>query len=123
MKTLPPQMLRHTATIHIPEGVDAWRDITSAQSVTVTHVHAQISEGIKINSINADVQMHAQLWYDCKLSKPHGLDFIALYRAAERAGAGEKVRCTIGGATYRVEAVQLLPDGFGSPHHYELVMS
>ena len=121
MKTLPAQMLRHTALLTLPQGVDGWQETLGAGSITLSRVHVQVSEGVQHSMQNAEVQMRARLWYDCRLSRPAGLDFVELFRQAEAANA--PLTCTIGGAVYNVTAAIRRNDGFGGVHHYELEMS
>ena len=121
MKTLPTNMLKHTAELQAPSGVGGWRDTEYGQAVELTRVHVQRERALgETGGLRADMEIRpsARLWYDARVSQPHGLDFIALQREAEAAGS--YLRVTHGGIAYRVtRAVELL-DGFGRVHHYEL---
>lgn len=121
MKTLPLNLLRDTALLLLPTGVDAWKQRIGAQSIPLYRVHVQRSAGIHVSTSDMDVQLHAELYYDCRLSQPAGLDFIGLQRQAEAVGAQLSVQ--YGGTEYRVMLVDELKDGFGRLHHYRLEMT
>lgn len=118
MRTLPSNMLKDTALLVLPAGVDAWRMRTGAQSITLTRVHVQRSAGMRVMHVDMDLQVHAELWFDCRLSQPSGLDFIDLQRQAESVGAHLGVQ--YGGIEYRVMLVDELRDAHGRVHHFRL---
>ena len=105
MRTLPSNMLRDSALLQLPEGVDAWQERTGAQNIPLTRVHVQRSTGIRVSQSDMDVQLHAELWFDCRLSQPAGLDLFALQHQAEAVGA--QLGIQHGGVEYRVMLVDL----------------
>ena len=121
MMTLPTRMLRHTARLTVPESVTGWHAPEDGRTVTLTKVHVQRSQALGVTGgYSADMEPRpvAELWYDCRISQPHGLDWITLQREAD--AAGDWLRITYAGGEYRVARVDELQDGAGRPHHYRL---
>lgn len=121
MRTLPSKMLRDTATLILPDNVDAWRNTASAKTVPLARVHVQRSAGMRAGSDDYDQQRNAQLWFDARLSTPYRLDLLQLKRDAERADGF--LRIVHGGIEYRVMQVDELRDGMGRVHHYHLTLT
>ena len=88
--------------------------------LALSRVCVQRGSGIKASSVNMEVAPIAELYYDCHLSRPRGLDWIQLKRAAEAAGAALVV--THAGQTYTVTYVDELTDECGWVHHYRMEM-
>lgn len=121
MKTLPIKMLRDTATFIIPAAVTGWHDAISAQSKTLSRVHVQRTAGMDVTRGDAAEMADAptaELWYDCRVSLPHGLDWIQLFNDAEAAGGYLEILHN--GVQYRVQRVDELPNTLGGLHHYRM---
>ena len=121
MATLKSTMLRHSATLKIPAGVTDWQENTSESSLVLDRIHVQRMRGIEHDSINNEVQARATLWFDAKLSTPHGTNLLALKTSADAVGAS--LNCEYDGYLYTVSKVEEYLDGFGRLHHYEVEMS
>lgn len=121
MRTLPLNLLRDSAILVLPTSVSAWKQQAGAQSIPLTRICIQRSAGIHVSTADMDVQLHAELYFDCRISRPSGLDLMDLQQQAEAAGAQLGVQYA--GVTYRVMLVDELKDGFGRLHHYRLELS
>lgn len=121
MKTLPAKMLRDAATLIIPQAVTGWHAVDGTRAQALGHVHVQRSAALDINE-GYDGELadrpDAKLWFDCRLSTPHGLDFMSLQRQAMQTGGFLEIEYK--GTAYRVRAVHELPDTQGGLHHYML---
>lgn len=121
MRPLPLQMLRHSATLTVPDSVTGWHAPDGSHTAALSRIHVQLTRAMDTTGgyqADMDVKPRAELWYDCHLSTPRGIDFIGLQRDAEAVGG--HLRVTAGGVDYRVSLVDLLPDDRGNPHHYRL---
>ena len=113
--------MRDKATLILPKDVDAWRDTAESHTVPLARVHVQRSAGMRVGSEDYDQQLNAELWFDARLSTPHGLDLIAMKREAESADGF--LRIVHGGIEYRVMQVKELRDGMGRVHHYHVMLT
>ena len=113
MRTLPLKLLRDNAILVLPTSVSAWRQLFGAQSIPLSR-----NAGIHVSTADMDVQPRAELYFDCRISRPTGLDLMDLQQQAEAVGAQLGVQ--YGGVTYRVTLLDELKDGAGRPHHYRL---
>ena len=121
MKTLPSRMMRHTATLTVPLTVSGWHAVGESGTVQLGRVHVQRTRALQtVDGIEGDMDVRptAELWFDRKISTPHGIDFTALAKAAE--AAGDQLRVTFDGQQYRVTFVDELPDDCGGIHHWRL---
>jgi len=121
MKTLPVSMLRQSARLLLAEGISPWQKPEGEQTLNLERVHIQRGRGLKCTygrTVEMDIQPSAQLWYDCRLSKPAGLDWFVLQKNAERVGA--QLRVEYDGMIYGVAYVEELCDGYGRAHHVRL---
>ena len=121
MKTLPVRLLRHRARLLLPEGVSPWREAEGVQMLALERVHVQRGRGMELvdgRFPDMDVQPSAQLWYDVRLSKPAGMDWVDLQRRAEKLGA--QLHIEHDGVEYRVMRMEELRDDFGRVHHVRL---
>lgn len=118
MRTLPLKLLRDNAILVLPTSVSAWRQLFGAQSIPLSRVCVQRNAGIHVSTADMDVQPRAELYFDCRISRPAGLDLMDLQQQAEAVGAQLGVQ--YGGVTYRVTLLDELKDGAGRPHHYRL---
>ena len=121
MKTLPEKMLRDAAVLTVPLGITGWHAVDDSRTVALGRVHVQRNAALTVDE-GYDGQLadrpDAKLWYDCRLSTPHGLDFISLQRQAMKTGGFLEIEYK--GADYRVGAVRELPNTVGGIHHYML---
>ena len=89
MRTLPTAMLRHCAVLSIPAQITGWHEQYSSDTMELEHVHLQRNAGLVQTahggSFDMDATVRARLWYDAKISTPHGLNFVELQQAAEDA--------------------------------------
>lgn len=120
MRPLPAQMLRATATLNATMNSDEWAKLSGGTEITLSRVCVQRGAGLKVSTINSEVQPVAELYYDCRQSNPSGLDWLALKRAAEAHGAA--LRVAHEGITYTITYVDELLDNLGHPHHYRMEM-
>lgn len=74
MRAIPKKMLIHTVTL-AKAGSDRWgtERITSEQELK--HVRMEPSSKIVRDKNNAEIQLAAELFYDCKNSRPTGISF------------------------------------------------
>ena len=120
MLPIPSRILTSAATLNATAETDQWQEMTGGQEIALSRVFLQRGSGIKATSVNMEVQPIAELYYDCRLSRPRGLDWIALKRTAEARGASLIVKHA--GQTYTVTYVDELQDERGRPHHYRMEM-
>ena len=120
MKTLPSALLTHSALLILPEASDAWKAVSGSRKILLSRVHVQFGEGARSLRLNDEQLPQAELWYDCRLSRPAGLDLMKLFAAARRAGA--PLVCRIGETDYIADSVQLLTDARGRAHHWHMTM-
>lgn len=107
MRPIPKSLLIHTATLHKKINKDKWGKGELDQGVGLTYVRLEPSGKIVRDKNNAEIQLVATLFYDCKNSRPKDVVF--------------KVDDLIAfnGVMHRVEVVEPLYDD-KRLHHYEL---
>lgn len=107
MRPIPKRLLIHTVTLHKVVKKDAWGAAVLDDDMKLTHVRLEPSSKIVRDKNNAEIQLAATLFYDCKNSRPAGLvlkvDDILSFN-------DEK---------YRVQMVETLYDD-KHLHHYEI---
>ena len=107
MQPIPKRLLIHTVTLHKVVKKDAWGAAVLDDGMKLTHVRLESSSKIVRDKNNAEIQLAATLFYDCKNSRPPGLvlkvDDILSFN-------DEK---------YRVQMVEPLYDD-KHLHHYEI---
>lgn len=122
MRTLPTSMLTHSAVLTVPKGITGWRAQDGSTTTQLSRVHAQRTAGLVVNGNGSAPQLEsrpaAELWYDARISRPAGIDWLALMQEAENIGL--QLTVAIGGETYHVQGVDALVDGRGHPHHYRM---
>jgi hypothetical protein len=114
-------MLRGNAVLTVPEGVTGWHAPDGSRSAELKRIHVQRVQRMAIQggfAAEMDARPAAELWYDCRLSRPRGIDWIALQREAEAVGGFLSIEYA--GIAYRVSAVDELPDTHGGLHHYRM---
>lgn len=108
MQAIPKKLLIHEATRYTEEK-DRWGNGTPSEEQRLKYVRVEPSSKVVRDKNNAEVQLAATLFYDCRNSRPRGLtwktdDVIA-----------------INGDKYRVQTVEPLYDE-KRLHHYEIGM-
>lgn len=120
MATLKRNMLRHEATLILPEGMTDWQAPDGDTRIQLKRVHVQRVSGLNVNSLNQEVQTQATLWFDAKLSLPLGCNLLKYKEDAEAVGG--RLGILYDGHEYSVSRVLERLDGFGRLHHYEVEM-
>lgn len=107
MRAIPKSLLIHTVTLHKKINKDKWGKGELDQGTELTYVRMEPSGKIVRDKNNAEIQLVATLFYDCKNSRPKDVVF--------------KVDDLIAfnGVMHRVEVVEPLYDD-KRLHHYEL---
>lgn len=107
MRPIPKSLLIHTVTLHKKINKDKWGKGALDQGVELSNVRMEPSGKIVRDKNNAEIQLVAILFYDCKNSRPKDVVF--------------KVDDLIAfnGVMHRVEVVEPLYDD-KRLHHYEL---
>ena len=107
MQPIPKRLLIHTVTLYETSKKDAWGTVALDKGKELTHVRLEPSGKIVRDKNNAEIQLAATLFYDCKNSRPAGLTLKV----------DDVVAFT--GETYRVQTVEPLYDD-KHLHHYEI---
>ncbi len=74
MKPIPKRLLIHTITLHKVTKKDAWGAATLDGGTELTYVRLEPSSKIVRDKNNAEIQLAATLFFDCKYSRPSGLE-------------------------------------------------
>lgn len=121
MRPIPPRMLRHTVTLRVPTGMDAYH-VVQYEDVLLNRVCLQRSLTTNKRSANGaqntEAAFNATLFVDVRLSTPKGIDLDALKRRADAAGSDLHVLC--GSSDYVVKSVEGYLDDRAQVHHYEV---
>lgn len=107
IRAIPKKLLIHSATIYRVAGEDKWGNETLEEGTELRHVRMEPSSKVARDKNNAEVQLAASLIYDCRNSRPAGMEFM------------EDDILLFLGQMYRVQTVELLYDD-SKPHHYEM---
>lgn len=108
MKPIPKNLLPHTVMLYKNVNSGGFYEETSLSSRTeLTYVRMEPSSKIVRDKNNAEIQLSATLFYDCKNSIPRGVAF-----------ATDDV-VSFNGVKHRVKVVEPLYDR-RKLHHYEL---
>lgn len=109
MRPIPKKLLIHTVTLHKKINEDRWGKGELDPGMNLNHVRIEPSGKIVRDKNNAEIQLSATLFYDCRNSAPHDVEFevddIVVFN----------------GVKHRVEVVEPLYDD-KRLHHYELGM-
>lgn len=107
MKAIPKKLLIHSATLAREDEKDRWGNTELTNGQELTHVRMEPSSKVVRDKNGAEIQLAATLFYDCRNSRPQGIEFavddIILF-------SGQK---------HAVQLVETLYDG-ERLHHYEL---
>ena len=107
MRAIPKSLLIHTVTLHKKINKDKWGKGELDEGVELSNVRIEPSGKIVRDKNNAEIQLSATLFYDCKNSRPMNLEFETDDLIA------------FNGVIHRVEVVEPLYDD-KRLHHYEL---
>ncbi len=106
MHAIPKKLLIHDI-VKYKEKKDRWGDGTPVSEQGIENVRVEPSSRVIRDKNNAEVQLAATLFYDCRNSQPRGVEWKTDDIVAFN---GEK---------YRVQTVEPLYDG-NRLHHYEI---
>ncbi|WP_343084077.1 putative minor capsid protein [Blautia producta] len=76
INAIPKKLLIHTVTRAIKSETDRWGNTELVNGQRVQHVRMEPSNGIVRDKNSAEIQLVATLFYDCKNSRPKGIDFV-----------------------------------------------
>lgn len=109
IKPIPKSLLPHTVTLQreVPKQDDFWEDDVLESNMVLSYVKLEPSNKIVRDKNNAEIQIAATLFYDCKNSEPRGITFE------------EDDVIIFNGEKHQVETVEPLYDR-KKLHHYEL---
>ena len=106
MKPIPKRLLIHTVILgHLAK--DRWGEETVADERELSLVRVEPSSKIVRDKNNAEIQLAATLFYDCRNSQPRGMKFA------------EDEIITFNGQKHKIQTVEPLYDE-KKLHHYEL---
>lgn len=74
IKAIPKKLLIHTVT-HAKPDSDRWGEETLKDEQELTFVRMEPSSRVVRDKNNAEVQLEATLFYDCRNSRPRGVQF------------------------------------------------
>lgn len=107
IRAIPKKLLIHTVT-HAREGEeDRWGNTELVGEQTLTQVRMEPSSKVIRDKNGAEIQLASTLFYDCRNSRPLGVEFAA-----------DDI-ITSNGQKHRLVLVEPLYDG-KKLHHYEL---
>ena len=107
MRPIPKNLLIHTVTLAKTEEEDRWGTESLEGMTELRYVRMEPSEKVIRDKNNAEVQLAATLFYDCRNSRPQGISF----QTDDVIFFGEQ--------KYSVQLAEPLYDG-KKLHHYEL---
>lgn len=107
MMPIPKSLLIHAVTLHKKINKDKWGKGELDQGTELSYVRMEPSGEIVRDKNNAEIQLAATLFYDCKNSNPRGMKFEV----------DDLIK--FNGVIHRVEVVEPLYDD-KRLHHYEL---
>lgn len=108
MRPIPRSMLPHTVMLHRIIEKDSWGKGQLDAGTELRWVKIEPSGRIVRDKNNAEIQLAATLFYDCKNSRPKDMTFcvddIIVFH----------------GQKHRVQTVEAMYGSRDQPHHYEL---
>ena len=107
MRAIPKALLIHMIVLHTKENEDRWGNGQLGAGMTVEYVRMEPSSKIIRDKNNAEIQLSATLFYDCRNSYPRDVKF-------EKANI-----VSFNGEKYRIETIEPLYDR-KRLHHYEM---
>lgn len=107
MRAIPKQLLVHTAVLYRIQTEDAWGHEELDDGTELRYVRMKYSGKVVRDKNNAEIQLAAVLFYDCRNSSPKNVEFqvddIIVFN----------------GEQFRVQTVELFTDEKHT-HHYEM---
>lgn len=108
-RPIPLSMLCHKATLLIPDDSDDALDRGFSER-ELSHVRIQLCDKVRLSDGNTVSNSAAVLYYDCRSSKPQGLELST------------DMQLRFAGRTYRIaQAEQVLEKS--RPHHWKAVLA
>ena len=107
MRPIPKSLLIHAVTLHKKSNKEKWGKGELDKGTKLTYVRMEPSDKIVRDKNNAEIQLVATLFYDCKNSNPKNVKFET----------DDLIK--FNGMMHRVEVVEPLYDN-KRRHHYEL---
>lgn len=107
MRSIPKELLIHTVMLHVALEKDRWGKSKLDAGTDVEKVRLEPSSKIVRDKNNAEIQLAATLFYDCRNSRPREIIFA------------EDNIVIFNGQKFRVVSVEPLYDG-RKLHHYEM---
>ena len=75
MRSIPNRLLIHTVSYHTQPQSDRWGAESVDDGITLQRVRLEPTKKIVRNINNAEIQLSATMFYDCKNSYPRGIEF------------------------------------------------
>ena len=75
MRPIPKRLLIHTATLHKIQNEDRWGNGTLDEGTELSYVRLEPSSKVVRDKNNAEIQLAAVLFYDCRNSRPKDQEF------------------------------------------------
>lgn len=108
MRAIPKWLLIHRA-IRYKVNKDRWGQEIQEEGQELAYIRIEPSSKVVRDKNHAEVQLAATLFYDCRNSRPRGVEWE------------EDDIVVVNGERYRVQVIEPLYDG-RRLHHYELGM-
>ena len=109
MKPIPKRLLIHTATLYQRVNVDKWGKGELNGGQAMSNIRIEPSKQIIRDKNNAEVQLAATLFYDCRNSRPLNMTFVV-----------DQI-VDFNGMKHQIKVVEPLYDN-SKLHHYEIGM-
>lgn len=109
MRPIPKKLLIHTVTLHKKISTDKWGNEKLDAGQALSNVRMEPSKQIIRDKNNAEVQLAATLFYDCRNSRPSDVSFEV-----------DQI-IDFNGQKYQIKTVEPLYDN-SKLHHYEIGM-
>lgn len=107
MRPIPRSLLIHTVMLHRVANKDRWGKGELNDGTELQYVRMEPSSRIVRDKNNAEIQLAATLFYDCKNSRPKDVAFVV-----------DDI-IIFNGHKHRVQMIEPLYDG-KCLHHYEI---
>lgn len=117
LSPIPVRLLRHKATVHVPNGIDESHNPAGETVYNVERCCIQRASKTIWGKDNTSVQLQAIMFIDARLTMPH-IDWAEEKRKADESGG--RITVDHDGQTYTVEIANELLDDMSRVHHYEL---
>lgn len=75
MRVIPKKLLIHDATLHRVSENDRWGKAQMDEGTHLTSIRMEPSSSIVRDKNNAEIQLAATLFFDCRNSRPRGMEF------------------------------------------------